>query len=59
MLSNYGSYIFGTRSKDLTYWNFGSSGALIGVSLFSFESISLIINGKYGLYLTLCSEKNY
>jgi len=46
MLSNYGSYLFGSHAHDLNFWKTGPSGALIGVSLFSFESISLIINGK-------------
>jgi hypothetical protein len=46
MFSNYTSYALGTRASDLVTWNTASSGALIGVSLFSFESISLIINGK-------------
>lgn len=46
MLSNYLKAGFGTRDKplELNYWDVKESGLLIGVSLFSFESISLIIN---------------
>ena len=47
MFNNYFHYLFGARAQHLTYTQFRDSGLLIGVSLFSFESINVVINGEF------------
>ena len=46
ILHNLYKYFFcNIRAEEFEYWDTGNSGLLIGVSIFSFESISCIING--------------
>lgn len=47
MLANYTMFFFNFGKLNVTYnyWNLNESGLLIGIALFSFESINTVING--------------
>ena len=46
MLSNYATYILRNKNSKIEYntWEIQESGLLIGIALFSFESINTVVN---------------
>lgn len=50
-MSNYAYFFLNqdrVSSNTYNYLNFGESGMLIGIAMFSFESINTVVNGRLG-----------